>query len=339
MSAWRPDSPVELPDGSLVCKAHGLVVCGICTVDYSFMQDGTLDTQDEDNKVQELEFLHSPDLPNILGYVDPPGRVAPDVSTFIPSKFHPPLPTDSPMSLFTVEVKRDQPPAQNREALRSLLRAGDSADVALHRRFVRRKNKREFLIFTDGACLNNGQSNPSAGCAFIFHPITTTTPPLPAVDGTLSFRLENKGPTGADSAQTSNRAELRAVIAALQFRIWVGEGWDRLVIATDSEYVVNGATEWVQGWERKGWVTAKKEPVKNRDLWELLLREIRTHKGRGLDVVFWRIPRELNRDADEAAKKAAALASVPEFLKRTGIMVKPTEMGLIEEPWQIGLES
>jgi hypothetical protein len=39
MTPWRPDSPVELPNGRLVCKAHGLVICGICTVDYSFMND------------------------------------------------------------------------------------------------------------------------------------------------------------------------------------------------------------------------------------------------------------------------------------------------------------
>jgi hypothetical protein len=39
MPSWRPDSPVELPNGRLVCKRHGLVRCGICTVDYSFMDE------------------------------------------------------------------------------------------------------------------------------------------------------------------------------------------------------------------------------------------------------------------------------------------------------------
>jgi ribonuclease HI len=166
-----------------------------------------------------------------------------------------------------------------------------------------------------------------AGCAFVFHPPRTPSSEVaPAVDGTFSFRLENHGPTGAVQPQTSSRAELRAVIGALQFRVWVGEGWKRIIVATDSEYVVNGATEWVRGWERKDWVTVKKEPVKNRDLWELLLKEVRKHAGRGLAVLFWRIPRELNREADEAAKKAALLEEVPEFVKHSGIMVSEREM-------------
>jgi ribonuclease HI len=38
-------------------------------------------------------------------------------------------------------------------------------------------------------------------------------------------------------------------------------------MATDSEYVVSGATGWTRGWERNGWMTAKKIPVKSRDLW------------------------------------------------------------------------
>lgn len=204
-----------------------------------------------------------------------------------------------------------------------------------HSRFVRRSNADEILIYTDGACLNNGQPNPTAGCAFVFHPPQALpSKPQPPVDGTFAFRLENHGPTGTPQPQTSNRAELRAVIAALQFRIWVGEGWKRLIIATDSEYVVNGATEWARGWERKGWVTAKKEPVKNRDLWELLLREVRKHAERDLTVLFWRIPREMNRDADEAAKKAAASDEVGEFVKYGGMMVNERDMAVTEAPFQ-----
>jgi ribonuclease HI len=202
-------------------------------------------------------------------------------------------------------------------------------------RFVRRSNADEILIYTDGACLNNGQPNPTAGCAFVFHPPQALpSKPQQAVVGTIAFRLENHGPTGTPQPQTSNRAELRAVIAALQFRVWVGEGWKRLVIATDSEYVVNGATKWARDWERKGWVTAKKEPVKNRDLWELLLREVRKHAEMGLAVLFWRIPRELNRDADEAAKKAAASDEVGEFVKSAGMMFNGIDMAVMQGPLQ-----
>ena len=47
--SWRPDHPVELPDGRLVCRPHGLVICGYCTVDYSFMDDLLKDNDDDDD--------------------------------------------------------------------------------------------------------------------------------------------------------------------------------------------------------------------------------------------------------------------------------------------------
>jgi ribonuclease HI len=74
-------------------------------------------------------------------------------------------------------------------------------------RFVRRSAPtEEMLIYTDGACLNNGQADPKAGCAFVFVP---KTPGVgnPVTYGEYSFRLENRGPTGEEAPQTSNRAE------------------------------------------------------------------------------------------------------------------------------------
>ena len=65
------------------------------------------------------------------------------------------------------------------------------------------------------------------------------------------------------------------MIAALEFRFWPGEGWERLVITTDSVYVVKGVTEWIRRWTRNGWRTSDRKPVANRDLWECLLERIR----------------------------------------------------------------
>lgn len=50
---------------------------------------------------------------------------------------------------------------------------------------------------------------------------------------------------------TNNRAKMRAVIAALEFRAWADEGWRSIVIATDLEYVVRGATEWLPRWVQR----------------------------------------------------------------------------------------
>ncbi|KAK1752201.1 ribonuclease H1 [Echria macrotheca] len=154
------------------------------------------------------------------------------------------------------------------------------------------------LIHTDGACLGNGQANPRAGWAF-WHASSSTGDPLTA-DG----RLERKGPFGDDSLQTNNRAELRAVIAALRYRNWPGEGIRTLVIATDSAYVVEGATTWARGWIQNGWMT-QAGPVLNRDLWETLLGEVERFFVRGMTIKFWRIPRAWNAVADAAAKAAA----------------------------------
>lgn len=121
-------------------------------------------------------------------------------------------------------------------------------------------------------------------------------------------RLENHGPFGGPAEpQTSNHAELRAVIAVLRFRNWSswGEGFKSIVVATDSEYVANGATIWAKGWVKKGWKTSAGGAVKNKDLWELLLGEVERWHDEGLRVMFWRIGREFNSVADKAAKKAA----------------------------------
>ena len=152
-----------------------------------------------------------------------------------------------------------------------------------------------FLIYTDGSCIDNGGQDPVAGWAFVFN----------EDEGFVSGRLEKEGPSGELHPQTSNRAELRAVIAVLQFKEWVTEGWSKLVIATDSEYVAKGATDWMKTWLQNDWKTKNHSPVKNRDLWLQLNSEITKHRVSGMEVCFWRIPRTQNTSADFFAKDAA----------------------------------
>lgn len=164
---------------------------------------------------------------------------------------------------------------------------------------------------TDGACLNNGQPNPRAGWAF--YQGDTFTGQASVVSG----RLEARGPWGDPAPQTNNRAELRAVLAALRFRGWSGEGFKTIVIATDSSYVVDGATGWVRGWVRNDWRTKGRkgsggQDVKNRDLWEMLLGECERYHGAGVGVQFWRVPREWNTLADAGAREGAARGDAPE---------------------------
>ncbi|KAI3338882.1 ribonuclease H-like domain-containing protein [Ustulina deusta] len=210
-----------------------------------------------------------------------------------PTRFTPPSSTITPTQLF---------PGQ--------------ATYARLTRYIHRHDPRKVLIFTDGTCVNNGQANSKAGWALVDGPGFTGQPPQ-----TASGRLENKGPFGDASIQSNNRAELRAVIAALRFRHWAGEGFNTVVIATDSEHVTAGSTEWAKSWVKNGWKTAGKADVKNKDLWEMLLGEAERWQNHGLSIQFWKIPRDWNKVADAAAKKAAERdEAADEWMEMIGIL-------------------
>ncbi|KAH8590511.1 ribonuclease H-like domain-containing protein [Bisporella sp. PMI_857] len=161
----------------------------------------------------------------------------------------------------------------------------------------------------------NGQDDPQAGFCFVYRPSVYSQAGKLTQAGTVSSRLEESGPTGQIFKPTSNRAELRAVIAALQFRDWFNDcnrSWRSIVIATDSEYVALGATQWVKHWESNGWRTydqkTQRVAIKNQDLWRLLMVEIRKLQSVGVCVSFWRVPRQFNQRADQFAKQACGRA-------------------------------
>jgi ribonuclease HI len=218
-------------------------------------------------------------------------------------------------------------------------------------RFVNRFDSREILLVIDGSCVNNGRHDqkheaPVGGCSFTFkgtpsidlkpRPIPVTFPFLGLKDqevtGSIAFRLEREGPHGEYVEHTSNRAKLRAVIAALQFRPWDAEGWRRVVILTDLEYIASGATTWLPRWAKRGWKKPGRGAGKyaNRDLWEELQGRIDELRERGCEVSFW-----LVRSSDEyesqfiarakvAAQKAARVnpgIEVEKYTKLCGIML------------------
>jgi ribonuclease HI len=88
------------------------------------------------------------------------------------------------------------------------------------------------------------------------------------------------------------------------------EGLQRLTeacsveIITDSEYVKNGITKWIKGWKQRGWLTAEKKPVVNKDLWEELEKLTNAHKTQW----HWtkgHASHEDNNRCDELANRAA----------------------------------
>ncbi len=137
------------------------------------------------------------------------------------------------------------------------------------------------LVYTDGACLGN--PGPGGWGVRILYP-----------DGAV----HELG--GREASTTNNRMELQGALAALQ----AIESDAAAIVYSDSQYVINGLTKWLPGWKRKGWVTASRTPVKNRDLWMQLDAE---NPGR----VRWRHVRGHSGDpgndrADEIASGFAA---------------------------------
>ena len=80
-------------------------------------------------------------------------------------------------------------------------------------------------------------------------------------------RVEELG--GSEAQTTNNRMELSACLALLE-RLQQLPRAEGLAIRTDSKYLIDGFTRWINGWKRKGWRTASGSAVLNRDLWEAL---------------------------------------------------------------------
>ena len=105
--------------------------------------------------------------------------------------------------------------------------------------------------------------------------------------------------SGAQEASTNNQMELMAAIQGLeQLKKPV-----RVTLTTDSQYVRQGITKWIEGWKRNGWMTSQKKPVKNRELWQRLDAAVGQHQVAWLWVKGHSGHRE-NEMVDQAANDA-----------------------------------
>jgi ribonuclease HI len=111
-------------------------------------------------------------------------------------------------------------------------------------------------LFTDGAC--SGNPGPG-GWAYLLRDLS---------DGT-----ERTG-AGGEARTTNNRMELLSVIEGLR-SLSVPS---RVRLVSDSEYVVKGLQEWIDGWKKRGWRKADRSPVLNQDLWKELDRLRAVHR-------------------------------------------------------------
>jgi ribonuclease HI len=117
----------------------------------------------------------------------------------------------------------------------------------------------------------------------------------------LRFGDKSKELFGGEARTTNNRMELTAAISALEALKFPCD----VVLHTDSQYLRDGVTKWLAGWQRKGWRTADGSPVKNEDLWRRLDAAREVHR------IEWRWVRghagnAMNERADTLATKGMA---------------------------------
>ena len=105
----------------------------------------------------------------------------------------------------------------------------------------------KYTIYTDGAC--SGNPGPGGWGAVI----------LEKGENEISI-------SGKEKLTTNNRMELMAPIMALKK---IKES-SKIIIYTDSTYLKNGITIWIENWKKNGWINANRKPVKNKDLWVVL---------------------------------------------------------------------
>jgi ribonuclease HI len=110
------------------------------------------------------------------------------------------------------------------------------------------------IIATDGAC----KGNPGIG----------------GWGAILRAGGRERTLNGAEAHTTNNRMELQAAISALNAL----KRPCRITLSTDSVYVKDGITRWIHGWQKNGWRTADRKPVKNADLWQALLAAAAPHR-------------------------------------------------------------
>ena len=131
-------------------------------------------------------------------------------------------------------------------------------------------------LFTDGAC----RGNPGPGGWGVL----------------MRYQGSDKTLFGGEKETTNNRMELMAAIMAL-------ESLTRpcnVRLTSDSKYVLQGITEWIDGWKKKGWKNSAKKPVKNADLWKRLDKAREAH-----DIDWQWVKGHAGHDENEIADQLA----------------------------------
>jgi ribonuclease HI len=303
-----PDSPVELPDGALVCEDHGLQICYQCCCDYTPLNDHLHQSERGGES-----FGPSEDYPDeILRMAEPTAKVlqgaaARSIANIQASKYC----NDCHVTWMTTT------PPGSEESWGAECPHHDSLDGE-------HVDKRTLIVHVDGACPGNGTENAVGGVCIYFGPSSPYN---------LSAPVSKTARTS-----TSQQAELRAALYALKIihddciparrllmekavrciychtKCWAAGIPFQVVIVTDSAYLFECMTSHLLIWrwdpdtrtysnKKSGNIIVNSEHVRN------IVEEVEKLAERGVQVLWKKVPRGLNKNADRLAKVGAQMSS------------------------------
>ena len=151
---------------------------------------------------------------------------------------------------------------------------------------------KKLQIWADGGCRNNGKPNALGGWGWVAVAVE--------IDEEIAFNYGS-----SPHLVTNNQNEIMSITNALQRIVNIKDDFE-FEVCMDSAYVVRAfKDDWVSGWKKNGWKNSKKEPVKNKELWIDLIKEVERFgdrltfsKTKGHSGIKW------NERADELANKA-----------------------------------
>lgn len=149
-------------------------------------------------------------------------------------------------------------------------------------------NKKELVIFTDGSSLGN--PGPGGYGVVILSP---------AYEEVIELG-------GAKPKTTNNEMEMSAVVAGLAY---ISNSDLPVKVFTDSKFVINGITKWINNWQKNNWQTAGKQPVSHKELWQSMWSLV-SARNSGSGVTWHYVPGHTgfagNERVDEIARSFAS---------------------------------
>ena len=154
---------------------------------------------------------------------------------------------------------------------------------------------KNYTVWCDGACPNNGKQGARSSYGIVFN---YGTPDEACLNGVIE-----------GEQHTNNRAELLAFIKAMECFIGIEPQDANITVYTDSNYLVQGYNQWLKGWVAKGYRTSQNEQIANRDLWEVIER----YKMQYSPVVV-HVRGHAGNEGNELADKLANMALAGNFV-------------------------